>query len=75
MAAKLQVLLDDYPVGLLQNIDYRPDGLTFTLRGGYDTPDAEALTQRATHLQMAIIATGKNTYRMLPLAGLNEESR
>lgn len=75
MAAKLQVLLDDYPVGLLQNIDYRPDGLTFTLRGGYDTPDAMALIQRATHLQMAIIATGKNTYRMLPLAGLNEESR
>lgn len=75
MTAKLQVLLDDYPNGLLQSIDYRPDGLTFTLRGGYDTPDAEALKQRATHLQMAIIATGKNTYRMLPLAGLNEELR
>lgn len=74
MAAKLQVLLDDYPVGLLQSLDYRSDGLSFTLRGGYETPAAEALIQRATHLQMAVVATGKNTYRMLPLAGLNQET-
>lgn len=75
MAARLQVLLDDYPAGLLQSVDYRNDGLAFTLRSGYQTPDTTALLKRATYLQVALVNTGKNTYRMLPLAGLNQEVR
>lgn len=75
MAAKLQVLLDDYPAGLLQSVDYRSSsGVTFTLRSGISTPDATKLLQRARDLQMAlVVANGTNTYRILPFAGLNVE--
>ena len=75
MAAKLQVLLGDYPPGLLEGLDYNPSGLTFTLRRGIDTPDAATLLARANHLQMAVIAKGANTYRILPLSGLNQDLR
>jgi hypothetical protein len=75
IVAKLQVLLDDYPAGLLQSVDYRSsNGVTFTLRSGISTPDAAKLLQRARDLQMAlVIANGTNTYRILPFAGLNVE--
>ena len=75
MAAKLQVLLGDYPTGLLERLDYQPDGLTFTLRKGISTPDATSLLARANHLQLAIIVKGTNTYRLLPLSGLNQDLR
>lgn len=75
MAAKLQVLLGDYPPGLLESLDYNPSGLTFTLRRGIDTPDAATLLARANHLQLAVVAKGTNTYRMLPLSGLNQDLR
>lgn len=75
MAAKLQVLLGDYPPGLLESLDYNPSGLTFTLRKGIDTPDTATLLSRANHLQLAVIAKGTNTYRMLPLSGLNQDLR
>lgn len=70
MAAKLQVLLGGYPAGLLERLDYQPDGLTFTLRKGINTPDATSLLARANHLQLALIVKGTNTYRLLPLSGL-----
>ena len=73
MAAKLQVLLGDYPAGLLERLDYQPDGLTFTLRKGISTPDAQSLLARANHLQLAVIVKGANTYRLLPLSGLNQD--
>ena len=75
MVAKLQVLLDDYPTGLLQSVDYQSsNGVTFTLRTGISTPDATTLQQRARDLQMAlVVANGTNTYRILPFAGLNVE--
>ena len=75
MAAKLQVLLGDYPPGLLESLDYNPSGLTFTLRRGIDTPDAATLLPRANHLQLALVAKGTNTYRLLPLSGLNQDLR
>ena len=75
MAAKLQVLLNDYPVGLLESLSYQADGLDFSLRSGIETPDASILLKRAAHLQMAVVHKGKNSYRMLPLAGLNQEGR
>lgn len=75
MAAKLQVLLGDYPPGLLESLDYTHSGLTFTLRRGIDTPDTATLLARANHLQLAVIAKGANTYRMLPLSGLNQDLR
>lgn len=75
MVAKLQVLLDDYPAGLLQRVDYQSsNGVTFTLRSGISTPDAATLLQRARDLQMAlVVANGTNTYRILPFSGLNVE--
>ena len=75
MAAKLQVLLGEYPAGLLERLDYQPDGLTFTLRKGISTPDAQSLLARANHLQLAVIVKGTNTYRLLPLSGLNQDQR
>ncbi len=75
MAAKLQVLLGEYPAGLLERLDYQPDGLTFTLRKGISTPDTASLLARANHLQLAVIVKGTNTYRLLPLSGLNQDQR
>ena len=73
MAARLQVLLNDYPPGLLESLDYTPSGLTFTLRKGIDTPDATTLLSRASDLQLAVIVKGINTYRLLPLSGLDQD--
>lgn len=75
MAAKLQVLLNDYPPGLLESLDYNPSGLTFSLRKGIDTPDATTLLSRASDLQLAVIVKGINTYRLLPLSGLDQDLR
>ncbi len=75
MAAKLQVLLGDYPSGLLERLDYQPDGLTFTLRKGINTPEATTLLARANHLQLALIVKGTNTYRLLPLSGLTHQDQ
>lgn len=75
MAAKLQVLLGDYPSGLLERLDYQPDGLTFTLRKGINTPEATTLLARANHLQLALIVKSTNTYRLLPLSGLTHQDQ
>ena len=70
MAGKLQILLNSYPAGLLESVQYQANGLAFTLRPGKDAPSASVLAKRARELEIALIETGKNAYRMLPLAGL-----
>lgn len=70
MAGKLQILLNSYPAGILESVQYQSNGLAFTLRNGKGVPDASAIAKRARDLEIALLETGKNEYRMLPLAGL-----
>jgi hypothetical protein len=70
MAGKLQNLLSSYPPGILESVRYQPNGLAFTLRTIKGTPAAATIAQRASDLEIALLETGKNEYRMLPLAGL-----
>lgn len=72
MAGKLQILLNSYPAGILESVQYQSHGLTFSLRNGKDVPEAAAISKRARDLEIALVETGKNEYRMLPLAGLSE---
>lgn len=72
MAGKLQILLNSYPSGILDSVQYQPNGLAFTLRNVKDLPDAASLSKRARDLEIALLETGKNEYRMLPLAGLSK---
>lgn len=72
MAGKLQILLSGYPSGILESVQYQDNGLAFTLRNVKAVPDAATISQRARELEIALLETGKNEYRMLPLAGLLE---
>lgn len=70
MASKLQMLLNSYPADILENVQYQSTGLAFTLRNGKGVPEAAVITKRARDLEIALLETGKNEYRMLPLGGL-----
>lgn len=76
MAGKLQILLNSYPAGILESVQYQSNGLAFTLRNGKGVPESGEIAKRARDLEIALLETGKNEYRMLPLAGLaGSESR
>ena len=76
MAGKLQILLNSYPAGILESVQYQSNGLAFTLRNGKGVPELGEIAKRARDLEIALLETGKNEYRMLPLAGLaGSESR
>lgn len=70
MASRLQVLLNIYPTGTLESIQFDRAGLTFTLRANHSTPDKTVLLKRASSMEIALVPLAKNEYRMLPLAGL-----
>ena len=70
MASSLQVLLSNYPAGLLENLSYLPEGLRFNLRNMKGVPTADKLEQKARSLGMALVSLGRNEYLLLPYAGL-----
>lgn len=73
MAGKLQLLLSNYPSGLLESVTYQTDGLRFTLRNMKGVPDPAKLERHARALDMAVISLGRNEYQLLPYAGLMGE--